>query len=106
VPSVVSAHQVSVDSFRRRGRHPGDDQREHQVPLRAGRAQQRRQAEFHGHRVHGGDVAVRQRPGDRHRLPGRRQRGAGQRRLDRVDDLLGQAGQVRQRLVPDPGPSR
>jgi hypothetical protein len=43
---------------------PGDDQRQGQVPLPTDRAEQPWQAERAGHRVHGGDVPVRQRPGD------------------------------------------
>jgi hypothetical protein len=50
--------------------------------------------------VHRGDVPVRQRPGDRHRLPGRDQRRAFQRGLDQADGLLAQPGQVGQGLVP------
>ena len=34
VPSVVSSHQVRVDSFEAWGHDPGDDQRQGQVPLR------------------------------------------------------------------------
>ena len=41
---------------------PGDDQRQGQVPLPARRAEQRGQPQLAGHGVHGGDVAVRQRP--------------------------------------------
>jgi hypothetical protein len=40
-----------------------------QGSLRAGRPEQPRQAELDGHRVDGGDVAMRQRPGARHGLP-------------------------------------
>ena len=47
---------------------PGDDQRQGQVPRSARRAQQRGQAQRGGHHGDGGDVAVRQRPGDGDRL--------------------------------------
>jgi len=98
-PGVVSAHQGGQPGGRRHD--PGDDQGQRQVPVGAGRAEQRGQAQFHRHRVHRGDVPVRQRPGDRHRLPGRHERGALQRRLDRLDRPPREPGQVRQRLVPD-----
>jgi hypothetical protein len=53
--------------------------------------------------VHGGDVPVRHRPGnrDRGRLPGRDEDLAFQRGLDRVHDVIGKLRQVRQGLVPD-----
>ena len=85
----------------RRGHHPGDHQRQRQVPLGAGGAQQRRQAQLHRHRVHRGDVPVRHRGGDRHRMPGRHQPLALQGSLDRIDRLPRQRRQVRQRLMPD-----
>ena len=100
-PRVVSAHQVRVDSLEPGPHDPGDDQRQRQVPLGAGRAEQRGQAQLHRGRVHGGDVPVRHRGGDRHRLPGRHQPLALQGRLDRIDRLGRQRRQVRQRLMPD-----
>jgi len=88
--------------LRARRDHAGDDQRQGQVTLPAGRAEQRGQAEPAGHRVHGGDVPVRQRPGDAdRRLAGRDQDLALQRGLDRVHDAVRHLRQVRQRLVPD-----
>ena len=101
--SVTSSHQVSVDSF-----EPGATIREMtraraRSRCRDRRAEQRGQARLRGHGVHGGDVAVRQRPGDRHRLSGRDQGGAGQRCLDQADRLLRQPGQIRQGLVLDLG---
>jgi hypothetical protein len=55
-----------------------------------------------GHRVHGGDVPMRQRPGDTgRRLPGRDEGLAFQCGLNRVHYAVGQLRQVRQRLVPD-----
>ena len=70
----------------------------------SGRAEQRRQAERAGHRVHGGDVPVRQRPGDAgRRLAGRDEHLALQRGLDRIHDVVRHLGQVRQRLVADFG---
>ena len=87
--------------LRARRDHPRHDQRQGQVPLPAGRAEQRGQAEPAGHRVHRGDVPVRQRPGDGdRRLAGRDEHLALQRGLDRVHDAVRQLGQVRQRLVP------
>jgi hypothetical protein len=54
--------------------------------------------------VHGGDVPVRQRPGDADRcLAGRDEDLAFQRGLDRVDDTVRHPGQVRQRLIADFG---
>ena len=81
--------------------HPGDDQRQGQVPLAACRAQQRGQPEPGGHRVHRGDVPVRHGPGDGDRLPGRDQPLAFQGRLDRGGCLGRQCRQVGQRLMPD-----
>ena len=81
---------------------PGDDQGQGQVALAAGRPEQRGQAERAGHRVHGGDVPVRPRPGDADRRLARRDQGlAFQRGLDRIHDPVRHLGQVRQRLVPD-----
>jgi len=52
--------------------------------------------------VHGGDVPVRQRPGDAdRRLAGRDEQLAFQRGLDRVHDAVRHLRQVRQRLVAD-----
>ena len=87
--------------LRARPDHPGDDQRQGQVPLPACRAQQRGQPQFRGHGVHRGDVAVRQRPGDGDRLPGRHQPLAFQGGLDHRDRLGRERRQVRQRLMPD-----
>ena len=84
-----------------RGHDPGDDQRQGQVPLAARRAQQRGQAQLGGHRCDGGDVAVRQGPGDGDRLGGGHQRGAFQARVDQVDDVIGQRGDVGDGLVLD-----
>ena len=53
--------------LRARVRDAGDDEGQREVALRAGRAEEPRQPEFRGHRQGGGDVAVGQRPGDRHR---------------------------------------
>ena len=86
-----------------RGDDPGDDQRQGQVPGPARRAQQRGQAQFPGRRVHGGDVPVRRRGGDRDRLPGRDQPLALQGGLDRGHRLGRKRRQVRERLVPDLG---
>ena len=83
--------------------HPGDDQGQGQVPVPARGAQQRGQALLHCGRVHGGDVPVRRRGGDPHRLPGRDQPLALQGGLDRGHRLGRQRGQVRERLVPDLG---
>ena len=82
--------------------HPGDDQGQGQVPLAARRAQQDGQAQRAGHGVHGGDMPVRHRGGDPHRLPGRHQPLSLQRGLDRGHRLGRQRRQVRQRLMPDP----
>ena len=81
--------------------HPGDDQGQGQVPLAARRAQQGGQAQRAGHRVHGGDVPVRQRPGDGDRLGGGDQLAALQPRVDQVDDVVRQRGQVGDGLVLD-----
>ena len=62
--------------------------------MRAGRAEQGGQAQLGGHGVHGGDVAVRQRPGDRHRLAGRDQLLAFQPGVDQVDDVAGSADRL------------
>ena len=83
--------------------HPGDDQGQGQVPRAARRAQQRGQAQLHRGRVHGGDVPVRHRGGDLHRLLGRDQPLSLQGGLDRGYRLGWQRRQVRQRLVPDLG---
>ena len=90
--------------FRSRVRDAGDDQGEREVALRAGRAEQPREPQFRGHRPGGGDVAVRQRPGDRDRRRGALRGGEGialERGLDRVHDVLGELRQVRERLVAD-----
>ncbi len=81
--------------------HPGDDQRQGQVPLAASRAQQRGQAQLGGQGVHGGDVAMRQRPGDGDGLGGRDELPALQPGVDQVDDVAGQGGQAGDGLVPD-----
>ena len=54
-----------------------------------------------GHGVHGGDVAVRQRPGDGDRVGGGDQLLAFQPGVDQVDDVAGQRGQVGHGLVLD-----
>jgi hypothetical protein len=88
--------------LRPRAHDPGDDQRQGQVTLPAGRAEQPWHAELAGHRVSGSDMAVRQRPGDAgRRLPGRDEHLAFQCGLDRVHDAVRHLRQVRQRLVPD-----
>jgi len=51
--------------------------------------------------VHGGDVAVRQRPGDGDRLAGRDHLLALQARVDQVDDVARQRGEVGHGLVLD-----
>ena len=84
-----------------RADHPGDDQGQGQVPLAARRAQQRGQPQLGGHGVHGGDVAVRQRPGDGDRLGGGDQLLALQPGVDQVDDVVRQRGQVGHGLVLD-----
>ena len=86
-----------------RGGDPGDDQGQGQVPGPARRAQQRGQAQLHRGRVHGGDVPVRRRGGDPHRLPGRDQPLALQGGLDRGHCVGRKRRQVRERLVPDLG---
>ena len=102
-PRVVSGHQARVDSF-----EPGDTTREMTRASARSRcgpawAEQGGHAELAGHRVDGGDVAVRQRPGDRDPgVPGRGEGLALQRGLDRVDHVAGQPRQVRERLVPHP----
>ena len=80
---------------------PGDDQRQGQVPLPARRAEQRGQPQLGGHGVHGGDVAVRQRPGDGDRAGGGDQLLAFEPGVDQVDDVAGQRGQVGHGLVLD-----
>ena len=98
---MVSAHQVRVDSL-----EAGATTREmirararSRVPAR--RAEQRGQAQLRGHGVHGGDVAVRQRPGDGDRLGGGDQLLAFQPGVDQVDDVVRQRGQVGHGLVLD-----
>ena len=87
-PRVVSAHQVKVDSL-----EPGLTTRE-MIRARARsrcaarRAEQRGQAQLAGHGVHGGDVPVRQRPGDGDRLAGGDQLLALQPGVDQVDDVV------------------
>jgi hypothetical protein len=49
--------------------------------------------------MHGSDMAMRHRGADRHRLASGDQRRALQRRLDRIDCLLWQPGQIGQRLM-------
>ena len=88
--------------LRARRHDPRHDHGQGDVAVPAGRAEQRGQAEPAGHRVHGGDVPVRQRPGDAdRRFAGRDEGLAFQRGLDRVHDAVRHLGQVRQRLVPD-----
>ncbi len=81
--------------------HPGDDQRQDQVPLAARRAQQGGQPQLGGHGVHGGGVPVRQRPGDGDRGGGGDQLLAFQPGVDPVDDVVRQGGQVGHGLVLD-----
>ena len=81
--------------------HPGDDQRQGQVPGPARRAEQRGQPQLRCHGVHRGGVPVRHRGGDGDGLPGRHQPLALQGGLDRRDRPGRQRRQVRQRLVPD-----
>ncbi len=83
------------------GHDPGDDKGHGQVPRPARRAQQGGQAQPGGDGVHGGDVAVRQRPGDGDRLAGRDQMPALQSRVDQVDDVVRQDGEVGDGLVLD-----
>ena len=80
---------------------PGDDQGQGQVPLAARGAQQGGQPQLPGHGVHGGDVAVRQRPGDGDRPGGGDQLLALQPGVDQVDDVARQRGQVGHGLVLD-----
>ena len=81
--------------------HPGDDQRIRQVPLRAGRPQQRREPQLAGHRADRGHVPVLQRA--LHLQAGVRvdQDLAGQRQPDRLDRRLRQVRQVGQGLLAD-----
>jgi hypothetical protein len=51
--------------------------------------------------VDGGDVAVRQRPGDGDRVPGRDELLAFEAGVDQVDDVLRQRGEVGDGLVLD-----
>ena len=81
--------------------HPGDDQGQGQVPLAARGAEQGGQPEFAGHGMHGGDVAVRHRPGDGDRAGGGNQLLAFQPGVDQVDDVVRQGGQVGHGLVLD-----
>ena len=81
--------------------HAGDDQGQGQVPLAARWAQQRGQPQLGGHRVHGGGVAMRQRAGDGDRAGGGDQLLALQPRVDQVDDVIRQRGQVGHGLVLD-----
>ena len=98
---MVSSHQVRVDSL-----EPGWTTRE-MISARArsrcaaGRAKQRGQAQGARHGVRGGDVAVRQRPGDGDRVAGGDQLLAFQPGVDQVDDVAGQGGQVGHGLVLD-----
>ena len=96
---VVSAHHDAVDSLEA-GATTRDTISASARSGRGGRPEQGGQPQLHGHRMHGRDVPVRQRRGDRHRLPGRDQRRAFQRRLDCVDRLVRQPGQARQGLMP------
>ena len=81
--------------------HPGDDQGQDQVPRAARGAQQCGQPQPGGHGVHGGGVAVRQRPGDGDRAGGGDQLLAFQAGVDPVDDVARQRGQVGDGLVLD-----
>ena len=98
---MASAHQVRVDSL-----EPGWITRE-MIRARARsrcaarRAEQGGQPQLGGHGVHGGGVAVRQRPGDGDRLGGGDQLLAFQPGVDQVDDVAGQRGQVGHGLVLD-----
>ena len=102
-PRVVSAHQVSVDSLdagattREMTRASARSRSGQTGPSSAGSPSLTAMA------CAGGDVPVRQRPQDRRCLRGGDQRGAFQRRLDRVGHGFRQPGQVGQRLVLDPG---
>ncbi len=87
--------------LRARVRDPRDDQGQRQVPRPARRAEQRGQAQFARHGVHGGDVAVRQGPGDGDRLGGGDQLLALQPGVDQFDDVVRQCGQVGHGLVLD-----
>ena len=77
---------------------PGHHQRQGQVPLGAGRAQELGQTELPGHGADGGDVAVGQGPLDLEALTGGHQRLAGQAGPHRGDRLGGQVREVGQRL--------
>jgi hypothetical protein len=64
-------------------------------------AEQGGQAQFAGHGVHGGDVPVRQGPGDGDRVGGGDQLLALESGVDQVDDVAGQRGQAGHGLVLD-----
>ena len=69
--------------------------------MRAGRAEQGGQAQLGGHGMHGGDVAVRQRAGDGHRVAGRDQMLSLETGVDQVDHVARQRGQAGHGLVLD-----
>ena len=101
-PRVTSSHQPAVDSLEAGRQDPGDDQRVGQVPVPAGRAEQGREAELAGDRVHRGGVPVRPRPGDLERGVRVDERLAGQhRRGPRSIAAGGRARQVRQGFLAD-----
>ena len=81
-------------------RGTGSARRRCRVP--AGRSEEVPQAQPRGHHERRRDIAVRHRPLGLEGRAGVHQGGAFQRGVDQGDDLPGQAGQVRQRLVPDP----
>ena len=62
--------------------------------MRAGRAEQGGQPELGGHGMHGGGVAVRQRPGDGDRAGGGDQLLAFEPGVDQVDDVAGSADRL------------
>jgi hypothetical protein len=84
-----------------RAQDPRQHQRAGQVAVRAGRAEQGREAELAGHRGHGGSVPVRERPGDLERGVGVDEGLAGQHRADRGDRFGRQLRQVRQGFLAD-----
>ena len=82
-----------------RANHPRDDQRQHQIPRPARRAQQRGKPQPMRHRRHRGHMPVRQRPGLGELAAGRDQRLPLQARFDRGDGGRRQHRQVGHRLI-------
>jgi hypothetical protein len=87
--------------LRARADHPGHDQRQRQIPVWPGRAQQRRQTHRPGLRQHRGHVSVRQGPQHRGRGVGGDERLTPKRGPQQLHLLIRQHRQVGQRLVLD-----